>query len=141
MIDRENFFDEPVGNYLIENIRNFQKLKWEFYIRLDLKNLFAVTQPTQLWRCRLKIFYWTSKSKKQIFLSQKTFPMVTHYFNLNFYSSNACLNSVHHIYCFPQQKIKRTDAWFQVSKRFVFSLSPYQIILTKRYSHFTLIWQ
>ena len=33
-------------------------------IRLRLKNgSFAVTRPTQLWRCQLKIFYWTSKSK------------------------------------------------------------------------------
>ena len=35
-----------------------------FLIRLRLKNCsFAVTRPTQLWRCQLKIFYWTSKSK------------------------------------------------------------------------------
>ena len=32
--------------------------------RLDLKNCsFAVTRLTQLWRWRLKIFYWTSKIK------------------------------------------------------------------------------
>ena len=33
-------------------------------LRLDLKNcLFGVTRETQLWRCQLKIFCWTSKSK------------------------------------------------------------------------------
>ena len=50
-------------------------------LRLDLKNCsFAVTRPTQLCRCRLKIFYWTPKSN--FFLSQKTFSEVTDYFNL-----------------------------------------------------------
>ena len=40
-----------------------------FYFRLDLKNCsFAVTQPTQHWRSRLKMFYWSSKSKN-MFLS------------------------------------------------------------------------
>ena len=31
------------------------------------------------------------------------------------------------IYYFPQQEFKRTDEWFQVSKRFVFYLSPVSI--------------
>ena len=39
-----------------------------YCIRLDLKNCsFAVTRPTKLWMCRLKIFSWTSEIK--IFLS------------------------------------------------------------------------
>ena len=50
--------------------------------------------------------------------------MVADYFNVKFYFSNKCLNSVEHIYFFSQQKTKRTDGWVQVSKHFVFSLSP-----------------
>ena len=52
----------------------------------------------------------------------------TDYFTDKFYFSNVCLNSVEYniyiyiyIYNIPQQKIKRTDAWFQVSKRFFLS--------------------
>ena len=48
--------------------------------------------------------------------------MVTDYFKVKFYFLIAFLNSIEHIYYFPQQKIKRTEAWFQVSKCFVFSL-------------------
>ena len=55
--------------------------------------------------------------------------MVTDYFNVKFYFSNACLNFVEQTYYFPQQKVNRTRARFQVSKRFVFSLSP----LTKHF--------
>ena len=36
---------------------------------------------------------------------------------------NACLNSVEHI-LFPSKQKFSTDACFEVSKRFVFSLSP-----------------
>ena len=54
---------------------------------------------------------------------------LTDYFRVKFYFSNACLNSIEHLHYFPQQKIKRTDPWFQVSRRFVFSLSP----LTKHF--------
>ena len=69
--------------------------------RLVLKNCsFALTRPTQLWRCRLKIFYWTSKAKK--FFELKTCSKVVDYFNVNFYFSNARLYSVEHIYYFPQ---------------------------------------
>ena len=71
---------------------------------LDLKNRsFAVTRPTQLWRCRLKILYWSSESKKKYF-QLKIFPKVIDYFNVKFYFSNACLNSAERIYHFPQQK-------------------------------------
>ena len=91
------------------------------HFRLDLKICsFAVTWPTQRWRCRLKIFYWTSQSK--IFLSWKTLPKVTDYFNVEFSFSNAYLNSAKYIYCFIQQNIKRTDAWCQILKRFIFTL-------------------
>ena len=94
-------------------------------VRLDLKNCpFDVTRPTQLWMCQLKIFYWTSKSKKKNFWVKKTFSKVTDYFNVMFYFLNACLNFLEQIYYFPQQNIKRTHAWFQVSKLFVFSLRP-----------------
>ena len=94
------------------------------FIRLDLKNCsFAVTRPTQLWRCQLKIFYWTPMSKK-IFWVKKTFPEVTDYFNVKFNFPNTCLNSVEHIYYFPQQKIERTDVWFLVSKAFCFLFKP-----------------
>ena len=78
------------------------------HIRLELKNcLFAITQPTQHWIWWFKIFYWTSESKK--------FPKVTGYSSVKFYFSNACLNSIEHIYYFSQQKIKRADVWFPVS--------------------------
>ena len=60
----------------------------------------------------VKIFYRISKSAKKIF-ELKTLLKVTD----------------EHICYFPQQKIKRIDAWFQVLKRFVFSLSP----LTKHF--------
>ena len=41
---------------------------YPFMTRLNLKNCsFAITRPTQVWRCRLKIFYWTSKSIDIIF--------------------------------------------------------------------------
>ena len=93
-------------------------------LRLDLKNCsFVVTRPTQLWKCRLQIFYWTSKSKA-FFFELKTISKVNDYFNVKFYISNACLNFIEQVYHFPQQNIKRTYAWFQVSKCFVFSLSP-----------------
>ena len=39
--------------------------------------------------------------------------------SFTFQNSNTCLNSAEHKHYFPQQKIKRTNAWFQVSKRFV----------------------
>ena len=38
----------------------------------------------------------------------------------------ACLNSVEHVVFPSKQKFKSTDAWFQVSKRFVFS-QPFNI--------------
>ena len=60
------------------------------------------------------------KKKKKIEL-KKRFPKITDYFNVKFYFSNACLNSAEHIHYFPEQEIKTTEAWFQVSKRFVFS--------------------
>ena len=89
-------------------------------VRLDLKNCsFAVTRPTQLWRRRLKIFYWTFKSKK----NKKKIPKVTDHFNVKFYFSNAWLNFVEEIYYFPQHNIKRTYASFQVSKCSVFFLT------------------
>ena len=43
--------------------------------------------------------------------------MVTDYFNVKFYFSNACVHSVEHTYYFPKQKIKQKDVWFQVPKR------------------------
>ena len=58
---------------------------------------------------------------KQFFLSQQPFPKIADYFSVKFYFSNACLNSVENIY-FPQQKIKGTDPWPQVSKRLVEAL-------------------
>ena len=72
-------------------------------------------------------------------LKAKTFLIILNYFNVKFYFLNACLNSVEHMLLtaclnsvehvvFPsKQKFKSTDAWFQVSKRFVFSLSPLSI--------------
>ena len=59
------------------------------------------------------MFYWTAKGKT-VFLSQKPFPKIADYFSVEFYFSNACLNSVENIYL-PQQKIKGTDPWPQVS--------------------------
>ena len=90
-------------------------------VRLDLKNCsFAVIRPTQLWRSRLKIFYWTFKSKKK--KKKKKIPKVT-FFNVEFYFSNEWLNFVEEIYYFPQHNIKRTYASFQVSKCSVFFLT------------------
>ena len=106
-------------------------------IGLDLKNsLFNVIRLTQLRMCRLKTFYWTPESK--------TF---FDYFKL--YFSNACLNFVEHILFPSKQKLKRTDAWFPVSKRFVFSESfeHWAFIIDgaatafPRYFHFTLTWR
>ena len=62
-----------------------------------------------------KYFIGPLKGKKKNVCVLKTFPRVTDYFNVKVYFSNACLNSVEHIYYFPQQNIRRTDAWFQVS--------------------------
>ena len=73
----------------------------------------------------------------------------TDYFTDKFYFSNVCLNSVEYniyiniyiyIYNIPQQKIKKQTRGFKFLSVF-FCLSPYQNILTKRYSHFTLISQ
>ena len=58
----------------------------------------------------LKYFIGPLKAKNFF----KKYPMVTDYFNTEFYFSNACLNSVEHICYYPQQKIKRTDAMFLV---------------------------
>ena len=94
-------------------------------VRLDFENcLFAVTQPTQLWRCWLKIFCWTSKSKKKN-LSWKTFPKATDYFNVKFYFSNARLNSVEHIYYFPQQKNLKNRCVVSSSKAFCFLFNSF----------------
>ena len=75
-------------------------------IRLDLKNcLFIVTGQTQLWICRLKIFYLTSKCKKKKKRKKNELnllPKVTVYFNPKFHFSNACLDSVEHL--FPSTK-------------------------------------
>ena len=72
--------------------------------RLHLKNCsFAVTQPNQLWRRQLKIFYWISESN---FLSWKTFPKVTDHFNVKFYFSNAYLNSAEHYIISFNKKLK-----------------------------------
>ena len=71
-----------------------------------------------------KYFIEPLKAKKSFSELKKTFPKATDYFNVKLYFSNAYLNFVEQIYYFPQQKIKRTYAWCQVSKRFVFPLSP-----------------
>ena len=63
--------------------------------------------------------YFIGPLKAIFLLSQQPFPKIADYFSVKFYFSNACLNSVEHIY-FPQQKIKGTDPWPQASKRFVF---------------------
>ena len=74
--------------------------------------------------------YFIESLKAKTFCElKKTFPKVTDYFNVKFYFSSACLNFVEQIYYFPQQKIKKTHTWFQITKRFVFSLSP----LTKHF--------
>ena len=41
-------------------------------------------------------------------------PKATDYIKVKFYYSNTCLNFIEHIYYFPQQKIKTTDAGFAV---------------------------
>ena len=66
-----------------------------------------------------KYFIGPLKAIFYFFFESATFPKIADYFTVKFYFSNACLNSVEHIY-FPQQKIKVTDPWPQVSKRFVF---------------------
>ena len=53
--------------------------------------------------------YFIGHLKAKFFWVKKTFPKATGYFNVKFYFSNTCLNSVEHIYYFPQQKIKWTD--------------------------------
>ena len=68
--------------------------------------------------------YFIGPLKEKFFETKKPFSKVTDYFNVKFYFSNARLYFVEHIYYFPQQKIKRTDVWFHVSRRFVLSLSP-----------------
>ena len=93
-------------------------------------------------RADSKYFIGPLKAKKKF--------IILNHFNVKFYFSNACLNSVEHILFPSKQKFKRTGAWFQVSKRFVFSLSPLNIehlLLTMlktaflRYSHVKLIWR
>ena len=74
-----------------ENQCKLFKIVWKILkristIKLDLKNcLFSIIRPTQHWRCWLKIFYWTCKSKKKNFWVKKTFPKVTDYFIVMFY--------------------------------------------------------
>ena len=70
-------------------------------------------------RADSKYFIGPLKAKKKF--------IILNHFNVKFYFSNACLNSVEHILFPSKQKFKRTGAWFQVSKRFVFSLSPLNI--------------
>ena len=105
-----------------ESGKNYWKWGSNFYLCL-----FVCRHPTdQLWRCRLEIFYWTSKSNFFcfVFWVKKTFPGVTHYLNIKFYFSNACLNSAETHILFPSTKIRSKDAWFQVSILFVFFLNP-----------------
>ena len=64
-------------------------------------------------------------------MSWKTFPKATDHFNVKFYFANACLNPLNIYIISFNKKIKRTDAWFQVSKRFVFSLSRLQNVLER----------
>ena len=83
-------------------------------------------------------------------LKAKKYLIILNCFNVKFYFSNACLNSVEHILFPSKQKFKRTDAWFQVSERFIFSLSAFKhwafiidgaTTAFVQYSHFTLIRQ
>ena len=57
-------------------------------MRLDLKNCsLAVTRPTQLWRWRLKIFYWTSKGEfLKHFLRQRIILTLSFTFQMHVYS-------------------------------------------------------
>ena len=68
----------------------------------------------------------------------------TDYFTDKFYFSNVCLNSVeYNIYIYItylNKKLKEQTRGFKFLSVF-FCLSPYQNILTKRYSNFTLISQ
>ena len=73
---------------------------------------------TNSGRANSKYFVGPLKAKKYL--------IILNCFNVKFYFSNACLNSVEHILFPSKQKFKRTDAWFQVSKRFIFSLSAFK---------------
>ena len=92
-----------------------------FLIRLRLKNCsFAVTRPTQLWRCQLKIFYWASKSKfffefPKHFLRQ---------LNIKFYLSNAYLHSVERYpdNCLPRKIFPRLGLGFRSRSELVLGL-------------------
>ena len=92
-----------------------------FLIRLRLKNgSFAVTRPTQLWRCQLKIFYWTSKSKfffefPKHFLRQ---------LNIKFYLSNPYLHSVERYpdNCLPRKIAPRLGLGFRSRSELVLGL-------------------
>ena len=97
---------------------------------------------TNSGRANSKYFIGPLKAKKYL--------IILNCFNVKFYFSNACLNSVEHILFPSKQKFKRTDAWFQVWKRFIFSLSAFKhwafiidgaTTAFVQYSHFTLIRQ
>ena len=52
-------------NHFLHYMPSRSPVLYYLVVRLDLKNgSFAVTRPTQLWKCQLKIFYLASKSKK-----------------------------------------------------------------------------
>ena len=126
-----------------KHLRKWKKLlemRKQFLSKAGLKKMFVCRHPTdQLWRCRLEIFYWTSKSNFFcfVFWVKKTFPGVTHYLNIKFYFSNACLNSAETHILFPSTKIRSKDAWFQVSILFVFFLNP----LSKQYGMYLKVFK
>ena len=68
LVALEDAVEELLEDSLYFLILRDEVLDLESFVRLNLKNCsFAVTQPTQLCRCRLKIFYWNPESK--MFLS------------------------------------------------------------------------